>query len=94
MFFHFTEAVVNDANNENKVGTADVSASQHVMVCALQELGSLVQSLNSTASPLIQDPSIGNCIVSKYTYRMYIFYIMQRYLHPMFCGVCFCFFDL
>ncbi|XP_040206730.1 HEAT repeat-containing protein 5B isoform X1 [Rana temporaria] len=53
------EAVVNDANNENKVGTADVSASQHVMVCALQELGSLVQSLNSTASPLIQDPSIG-----------------------------------
>ncbi|XP_068088233.1 HEAT repeat-containing protein 5B isoform X2 [Hyperolius riggenbachi] len=53
------EAVVNDANNENKVGTADVSASQHVMVCALQELGSLVQSLNSTASPLIQEPSIG-----------------------------------
>ncbi|XP_069811518.1 HEAT repeat-containing protein 5B [Dendropsophus ebraccatus] len=53
------EAVVNEANNENKVGTADVSASQHVMVCALQELGSLVQSLNSTASPLIQEPSIG-----------------------------------
>ncbi|XP_063774046.1 HEAT repeat-containing protein 5B isoform X2 [Pseudophryne corroboree] len=53
------EAVVNDASNENKVGTADVSASQHVMVCALQELGSLVQSLNSTASPLIQEPSIG-----------------------------------
>ncbi|KAM8946642.1 HEAT repeat-containing protein 5B isoform 2-T2 [Pelodytes ibericus] len=53
------EAVVNDANNENKAGTADVSASQHVMVCALQELGSLVQSLSSTASPLIQEPSIG-----------------------------------
>ncbi|KAM4693258.1 HEAT repeat-containing protein 5B [Discoglossus pictus] len=53
------ESVVNDANNENKAGTADVAASQHVMVCALQELGSLVQSLNSTASPLIQEPSIG-----------------------------------
>ncbi|XP_053315726.1 HEAT repeat-containing protein 5B [Spea bombifrons] len=53
------EAVVNDTNNENKAGTADVSASQHVMVCALQELGSLVQSLSSTASPLIQEPSIG-----------------------------------
>ncbi|KAE8601579.1 hypothetical protein XENTR_v10013725 [Xenopus tropicalis] len=53
------EAVVNDANNDNKSGTADVSASQHVMVCALQELGSLVQSLNSTASPLILEPSIG-----------------------------------
>ncbi|CAH2250081.1 HEAT repeat-containing 5B [Pelobates cultripes] len=53
------EAVVNDTNNENKAGTADVSASQHIMVCALQELGSLVQSLSSTASPLIQEPSIG-----------------------------------
>ncbi|XP_075452758.1 HEAT repeat-containing protein 5B isoform X5 [Ascaphus truei] len=53
------EAVVNDANNENKGGSADVSATQHVMVCALQELGSLVQSLNSTASPLILEPSIG-----------------------------------
>ncbi|KAG8444154.1 hypothetical protein GDO86_009365 [Hymenochirus boettgeri] len=49
------ESVVNDANNENKFGTAN----QHVMVCALQELGSLVQSLNSTASPLILEPSIG-----------------------------------
>uniref|UniRef100_A0A8C3GVM7 HEAT repeat-containing protein 5B n=1 Tax=Corvus moneduloides TaxID=1196302 RepID=A0A8C3GVM7_CORMO len=53
------EAVVNDANSENKSGAADVAASQHVMVCALQELGSLVQSLNATASPLIQEPSIG-----------------------------------
>ncbi|XP_078516049.1 HEAT repeat-containing protein 5B [Lissotriton helveticus] len=53
------EAVVNDANNENKTGTSDVASSQHVMVCALQELGSLVQSLNATASPLIQEPSVG-----------------------------------
>ncbi|XP_029962022.1 HEAT repeat-containing protein 5B isoform X2 [Salarias fasciatus] len=53
------EAVVNDISGENKVGAADVSASQHVMVCALKELGSLVQSLSATASPLIQEPSIG-----------------------------------
>uniref|UniRef100_A0A8D0BTM0 HEAT repeat-containing protein 5B n=1 Tax=Salvator merianae TaxID=96440 RepID=A0A8D0BTM0_SALMN len=53
------EAVVNDTNIENKSGAADVAASQHVMVCALQELGSLVQSLSATASPLIQEPSIG-----------------------------------
>uniref|UniRef100_A0A8C9T2G7 HEAT repeat-containing protein 5B n=1 Tax=Scleropages formosus TaxID=113540 RepID=A0A8C9T2G7_SCLFO len=53
------EAVVNDSSGESKVGSADVSASQHVMVCALQELGSLVQSLSATASPLIQEPSIG-----------------------------------
>nr|XP_057914299.1 HEAT repeat-containing protein 5B [Doryrhamphus excisus]XP_057914301.1 HEAT repeat-containing protein 5B [Doryrhamphus excisus]XP_057914302.1 HEAT repeat-containing protein 5B [Doryrhamphus excisus] len=53
------EAVVNDLNGENKTGAADVAASQHVMVCALKELGSLVQSLSATASPLIQEPSIG-----------------------------------
>uniref|UniRef100_A0A6Q2X5A9 HEAT repeat-containing protein 5B n=1 Tax=Esox lucius TaxID=8010 RepID=A0A6Q2X5A9_ESOLU len=52
-------AVVNDTSGENKAGTADVSATQHVMVCALKELGSLVQSLSATASPLIQEPSIG-----------------------------------
>ncbi|TKC44690.1 hypothetical protein EI555_001816 [Monodon monoceros] len=54
-----TEAVVNDTSGENKSGAADIAASQHVMVCALQELGSLVQSLNATASPLIQEASIG-----------------------------------
>ncbi|XP_034148420.1 HEAT repeat-containing protein 5B isoform X3 [Esox lucius] len=53
------KAVVNDTSGENKAGTADVSATQHVMVCALKELGSLVQSLSATASPLIQEPSIG-----------------------------------
>ncbi|CAO2604293.1 HEAT repeat-containing protein 5B [Lemmus lemmus] len=53
------EAVVNDTSSENKSGAADIAASQHVMVCALQELGSLVQSLSATASPLIQEASIG-----------------------------------
>ncbi|KAI2657395.1 HEAT repeat-containing protein 5B [Labeo rohita] len=52
------EAVVNDPSSENRAGAADVSASQHVMVCALKELGSLVQSLSATASPLIQEPSV------------------------------------
>ncbi|XP_062375068.1 HEAT repeat-containing protein 5B isoform X2 [Sardina pilchardus] len=53
------EAVVSDSSGENKGGAADVSASQHVMVCALKELGSLVQSLSATSSPIIQEPSIG-----------------------------------
>lgn len=57
--YFLPEAVVNDISGENKAGAADVSASQHVMVCALKELGSLVQSLSATASPLIQEPSIG-----------------------------------
>uniref|UniRef100_A0A7N8XJN0 HEAT repeat-containing protein 5B n=1 Tax=Mastacembelus armatus TaxID=205130 RepID=A0A7N8XJN0_9TELE len=46
-------------NLDTVAGAADVSASQHVMVCALKELGSLVQSLSATASPLIQEPSVG-----------------------------------
>ncbi|XP_076018401.1 HEAT repeat-containing protein 5B isoform X1 [Genypterus blacodes] len=53
------KAVVNDISGENKAGAADVSASQHVMVCALKELGSLVHSLSATASPLIQESSVG-----------------------------------
>ncbi|TWW78668.1 HEAT repeat-containing protein 5B [Takifugu flavidus] len=53
------KAVVSDISGENRTGAADVSASQHVMVCALKELGSLFQSLSATASPLIQEPSVG-----------------------------------
>lgn len=50
---------MSDTSGENKSGAADIAASQHVMVCALQELGSLVQSLNATAAPLIQEASVG-----------------------------------
>lgn len=50
---------MNDLSGENRTGASDVSASQHVMVCALKELGSLFQSLSATASPLIQEPSVG-----------------------------------
>ncbi|XP_055983168.1 HEAT repeat-containing protein 5B [Sorex fumeus] len=53
------ETVMSDTSGENKSGAADVAASQHVMVCALQELGSLVQGLSASAAPLIQETSIG-----------------------------------
>uniref|UniRef100_A0A8C1Q0K7 HEAT repeat-containing protein 5A n=1 Tax=Cyprinus carpio TaxID=7962 RepID=A0A8C1Q0K7_CYPCA len=42
-----------------RVSPADVAASQHVLVCALLELGSLLQDLSSTAAPLLLDTSIG-----------------------------------
>uniref|UniRef100_A0A8C2G574 HEAT repeat-containing protein 5A n=1 Tax=Cyprinus carpio TaxID=7962 RepID=A0A8C2G574_CYPCA len=42
-----------------RVSPAEVAASQHVLVCALFELGSLLQDLSSTAAPLLQDTSIG-----------------------------------
>lgn len=60
---------MNDISGENRTGAADVSASQHVMVCALKELGSLFQSLSATASPLIQEPSVGE--TSKMLHRVH-----------------------
>ncbi|KAG7465627.1 hypothetical protein MATL_G00155510 [Megalops atlanticus] len=53
------DAAMNDGNVELRVSTTDVAASQHVLVCCLQELSSLIQDLGSTAAPLLQDPSAG-----------------------------------
>uniref|UniRef100_A0A673BXE7 HEAT repeat-containing protein 5A n=1 Tax=Sphaeramia orbicularis TaxID=375764 RepID=A0A673BXE7_9TELE len=43
----------------HKRSCADVSSSQHVLVCCLMELGALVQGLGSTAGPLVTDASTG-----------------------------------
>lgn len=40
-------------------GTADILGSQHVLVCALHELGCLVLSLGTSASPLVAEPATG-----------------------------------
>uniref|UniRef100_A0A671S2A3 HEAT repeat-containing protein 5A n=1 Tax=Sinocyclocheilus anshuiensis TaxID=1608454 RepID=A0A671S2A3_9TELE len=53
------DAALHEGNMETRVSPADVAASQHVLVCALLELGSLLQDLSSTAAPLLQDTSIG-----------------------------------
>ncbi|KAL1257930.1 hypothetical protein QQF64_011174, partial [Cirrhinus molitorella] len=53
------DAALHEGNVETRVSPADVTASQHVLVCALLELGSLLQDLRSTAAPLLQDTSIG-----------------------------------
>ncbi|XP_064421043.1 HEAT repeat-containing protein 5A [Latimeria chalumnae] len=60
------DAVMNDSNMETRLGTTDVAASQHVLVCALQELGSLIQGLGTTAAPLLQDSStdVLNTVIS------------------------------
>lgn len=68
---------MNDTSGENKSGAADIAASQHVMVCALQELGSLVQSLNATASPLIQEASIGMVFTCTVEYFFTIFNVID-----------------
>ncbi|XP_062350328.1 HEAT repeat-containing protein 5A [Cinclus cinclus] len=53
------DAAMSDSNLEIKSNTADATASQHVLVCALQELGSLIHGLGTTAAPLLQDSSTG-----------------------------------
>ncbi|KAK5857880.1 hypothetical protein PBY51_011093 [Eleginops maclovinus] len=51
------DAALTDGNVETRVSSADVSASQHVLVCCLLELGGLIQGLGSTAAPLLTDSS-------------------------------------
>jgi len=42
-----------DGNNQNNA--PDISSNQHVLVCATQEIASLMRSLGTAASPLIAD---------------------------------------
>lgn len=53
------DAALTDGNMETRVSSADVSASQHVLVCCLLELGALILGLGSTAAPLLTDSSTG-----------------------------------
>ncbi|XP_057344489.1 HEAT repeat-containing protein 5A isoform X1 [Manis pentadactyla] len=53
------DAVMSDSNLETRLGSTDVAASPHMLVCALQELGNLIHSLGTTAAPLLQDSSTG-----------------------------------
>eukprot|EP00058_Branchiostoma_floridae_P024642 XP_002610132.1 hypothetical protein BRAFLDRAFT_121581 [Branchiostoma floridae] len=51
-------AVVDDASSKAESdgrGAADISNTQHSLVCALQELGSLLQSLQTCAAPLVTE---------------------------------------
>lgn len=54
---------MSDGNLETRVGSTDVAASQHMLVCALQELGNLIHNLGTTAAPLLQDSSTGISVV-------------------------------
>jgi hypothetical protein len=53
------DAVLSDSNLETRLSSTDTAASQHMLVCALQELGNLIHSLGTTAAPLLQDSSAG-----------------------------------
>ncbi|XP_035024699.2 HEAT repeat-containing protein 5A isoform X1 [Hippoglossus stenolepis] len=51
------DAALTDGNVETRVSAAEISASQHVLVCCLLELGGLIRGLGSTAAPLLTDSS-------------------------------------
>lgn len=53
------ETALTGGNSETRVSYADVAASQHLLVCCLQELGGLLLRLGSTASSLLTDGSTG-----------------------------------
>ncbi|XP_062946325.1 HEAT repeat-containing protein 5A isoform X4 [Cynocephalus volans] len=53
------DAVMSDNNLETRLGSTDVAASQHMLICALQELGNLMHNLSTTVAPLLQDSSAG-----------------------------------
>uniref|UniRef100_A0AAQ6A9E4 HEAT repeat-containing protein 5A n=1 Tax=Amphiprion ocellaris TaxID=80972 RepID=A0AAQ6A9E4_AMPOC len=57
-----------------EVSSADISASQHVLVCCLLELGALVQGLGSTAAPLLTDTTTGLSLLDS---------VVSVLLHPV-----------
>ncbi|XP_077993059.1 HEAT repeat-containing protein 5B-like [Glandiceps talaboti] len=44
---------------DSKTSNADITTSQHVLVCALQELGNLVKGLGTCATPLVAEAATG-----------------------------------
>lgn len=53
------DAALTGGNGETRVSYAEVAASQHSLVCCLQELGGLLLRLGSTASSLLTEGSTG-----------------------------------
>jgi len=71
-----SDAAMSDSNLEARISTTDATVSQHVLVCALQELGSLIHGLGTTAAPLLQDSSTGTSpeIFCEPEYKIYSFF--------------------
>ncbi|XP_077537037.1 HEAT repeat-containing protein 5B isoform X2 [Haemaphysalis longicornis] len=54
-----TDAILDNNGGGGKEGQQEVALSQHILVCALQELGCLVETLGTTAVATLSDSSIG-----------------------------------
>lgn len=53
-----------DVSNENSQSSSETSLQHHVIVCSLHELSCLVQSLGTSAAPLVSEPASGKIQVS------------------------------
>ena len=53
-----------DSTGETERGqSSEANLAHHVLVCALHELGCLVQSLGTSSAPLITEPSAGQFLL-------------------------------
>ena len=59
IFILLGEAAVDGSNDAKSLS---ILGGQHVLVCALHELGSLVLRLGTSASPLVAEPATGMLI--------------------------------
>ena len=53
---------IDAAAEAERAQSSDASLAHHVLVCALHELGCLVQSLGTSSAPLITEPSAGELL--------------------------------
>lgn len=51
--------IIDISTDGDKSQSAEASLAHHVLVCALHELGCLVQSLGTSSAPLITEPAAG-----------------------------------
>lgn len=67
-----------DFNPENaKDSNQETLFCQHLLVCALQEIGSLILSLGTTAQDFITDPSLSKCFSVRLNLKkvfLFVFY--------------------
>ena len=50
--------------SDSRSSSSDIVGSQHVLVCALHELGSLVLRLGTSASQLVAEPATGSNLIN------------------------------
>ena len=55
LFYDADSNIVDGNNSNNAANHSEITSSQHVIVCATQEIASLMRSLGTAASPLIAD---------------------------------------